>query len=65
MNKSNITIALEDIEAAIEDYGGFCLACGSQADGVEPDARNYECENCGESQVYGAEEIVLMGKVSQ
>jgi len=26
---------------------------------VEPDAREYECELCGESQVYGAEELAI------
>lgn len=50
------------IEAIEADEGiGFCLACGDEAYGVEPDARKYECESCGEMQVYGAEEILLMG----
>ena len=39
---------------------GFCLACGEDADGCEPDARKYECEACGECQVYGAEEVLIM-----
>jgi len=38
---------------------GFCLACGEEADGCEPDARGYECEVCGESAVYGAEEVLI------
>ena len=40
---------------------GFCMACGAQAYEVEPDAREYECETCGERKVYGAEELLLMG----
>lgn len=40
---------------------GGCLACGELADGVEPDAREYTCESCGEPKVYGAEELLLMG----
>lgn len=52
---------LEQIEEAAEDQGGFCLACGEPAYGVEPDARGYECEECGKHQVYGAEEIAIMG----
>ena len=40
---------------------GFCLACGSTAHGVEPDARRYTCEGCGAAKVYGLEELVLMG----
>lgn len=39
---------------------GFCIACGNGQDGCEPDARNYECEACGELQVYGAAELLLM-----
>ena len=42
---------------------GFCLACGEVAEGVEPDARKYECEDCGAAKVYGGEELALMGLV--
>lgn len=38
---------------------GFCIACGADPEGCEPDARGYECEACGESKVYGAEELLL------
>lgn len=43
-----------------EDYVGFCMACGAETSGVEPDACEYECEECGEHKVYGAGEIILM-----
>ena len=39
---------------------GFCLACGADAYGVEPDARQYECDECGAEKVYGAEELLMM-----
>jgi len=39
---------------------GICLACGATAHGVEPDARQYVCEACGQPKVYGGEEIVMM-----
>lgn len=42
------------------DNPGFCLDCGHEQDGCEPDARGYECETCGNQTVYGAEELVLM-----
>jgi hypothetical protein len=42
------------------DDPGFCIACGADAEGVEPDARQYECEACGAHAVYGAEELLLM-----
>jgi hypothetical protein len=49
------------MQAAEEDDNlGFCLACGADAEGVEPDARNYTCEVCGEDKVYGAQELALM-----
>jgi len=56
-------VTLEQVMEAIEsgEYVGFCLACGEQADGVEPDAERYECENCGARKVYGAEQILIMG----
>jgi hypothetical protein len=55
------TIKLLDIMAAVErdNNEGFCLACGILASGVEPDARGYKCDACGELGVYGAEEILI------
>ena len=48
--------------AEIQDHdAGFCLACGSEAYGVEPDARRYQCESCNAPKVYGLEELLLMG----
>ena len=58
-----MNVTLDQIIAAIEedDLTGFCLACGTEAYGVEPDAREYPCESCGERKVYGAEELLFMG----
>lgn len=47
-----------------DDGVGACIACGADADGVEPDARRYECEACGERKVYGLEELLIMGYVT-
>jgi len=47
--------------ALMHDDCGFCLACGNDQHGVEPDARQYACDNCGESKVYGIEELALRG----
>ena len=46
------------------DSEGMCINCGEFASGVEPDARKYECECCGEPGVYVIEELVLMGYAS-
>lgn len=55
-------ISLDQLLEAVQsgDDMGFCLACGAEAYGVEPDARQYECECCGECKVYGAEELLMM-----
>ena len=53
---SAVLAALED-----DDSAGFCLHCGAEAYGVEPDARAYVCETCGQPRVYGAEELLIMG----
>ena len=60
MKKAKVSV--DQIIAAVErdDCSGFCVACGEEAMGVEPDARRYECECCGESKVYGAEMLLLM-----
>jgi hypothetical protein len=41
------------------DNPGFCIACGADAEGCEPDARQYPCEACGELAVYGSDELLL------
>jgi hypothetical protein len=43
------------------DSPGWCLTCGEEVDGVEPDARKYLCECCGERKVYGMEELLTIG----
>ena len=41
------------------DNPGFCISCGHEQDGCEPDAREYICESCGEATVFGAEELMI------
>ena len=63
--KMHKDITLAKIAEAVErrmsslDNPGFCIACGTEADGCEPDAREYECECCGEMAVYGADELLM------
>jgi hypothetical protein len=54
-------VSLDQIMQAIEsdDYIGFCVACGAEHYGIEPDARGYDCEECDQPKVYGAEELLL------
>jgi hypothetical protein len=46
------------------DNPGFCIECGFEQDGYEPDARKYKCENCDKRAVYGAEELFIMSLLS-
>ena len=54
-------ITLDQIMQAVEaDEGtGFCIRCGFETMGVEPDAERYECTDCGEMGVYGAFSLLL------
>lgn len=53
-----------EFNALMSEYGGVCLQCGyCQYGGVEPDAEEYECEECGAHAVMGAELAVVSGAV--
>ena len=48
-------------EAIFEDnLDGICHSCGFIQYGVEPDASNYKCDNCGKDEVFGIEETIIM-----
>lgn len=64
MSQPNIVrIAQSTYAEMSENYGGYCMACGDETYGVEPDARKYECESCGERAVYGIEELLICGLI--
>ena len=42
------------------DNPGFCVSCGAEQDGCEPDAERYACEVCGQRAVYGAEQLLIL-----
>lgn len=59
----NITVdVLEDavkLRMTTLDNPGFCLSCGNEQGGCEPDARKIECEACGTPTVYGADDLFM------
>lgn len=59
--KQKFSVSMADMTA--DNNEGICLACGFRQGGCEPDARGFECEDCGEKKVYGLEEAALMGAV--
>ncbi len=56
-------LTVGEFKAHDDEHGGFCLACGAEAFGVEPDARKYTCEDCGAPKVYGAAELLIMNRI--
>jgi hypothetical protein len=63
--KLHQSITAERIIEAVEaqftslDNPGFCAACGADAEGCEPDPREYKGGVCGQYAVYGAEELLI------
>ena len=58
-----MTFRLEAIQEAMDSQCGFCVSCGAERECCEPDARKYDCPECGKNKVYGAEELIVMGLV--
>ncbi len=62
--KMHKSITVDRVIEAVErgrktlDNPGFCIACGEDAEGREPDARNYKCKCCEKRAVFGAEELL-------
>jgi hypothetical protein len=63
--KVHASITLERVQEAVMrrvttlDDPGFCIACGQETDGVEPDARRYHCPACQLDTVFGVEELLI------
>jgi hypothetical protein len=54
------SFSIAEIESAVYDSRGFCLVCGSDnGEPVEPDAREYYCEDCMLYSIFGAEQILI------
>ena len=58
-----IRMTRDEYHAHDEEMNGLCLGCGWEQSACEPDARMYECENCGLNQVYGVPELLIMGRI--
>lgn len=52
-----------EYESGCENSCGLCLLCGAVDEGVEPDARGYECHSCERRGVYGFEEAFMLGRI--
>ena len=56
------TFTLAQLQEADAMDCGLCLACGAFRG--DPASRQYRCELCGNAAVYGANEIIQMGRVA-
>ena len=56
-----MNIDFERVMEAIDgdEQIGFCIACGSESERIEPDARNCKCESCHSYKAFGAEQILI------
>lgn len=63
-DRQRFRMSFENFRAACDSYDGFCTNCNDITNsGVEPDARRYDCEVCGERAVYGMEEALMNGSI--
>lgn len=59
------TITEDEYQEAVEGNAGYCTKRQSFThDCAEPDARNYECPECGEAAVFGAAQALLEGLIT-
>jgi hypothetical protein len=61
--QKKVRITLEQFQEYDDAMVGVCISCGATRDCCEPDARDYPCEECGDNNVYGAQELLIMGRV--
>jgi hypothetical protein len=52
---------IEGVQRQMEtfDNPGFCVSCGEETDGCEPDMVCGPCDYCGKKAVYGAAELLF------
>lgn len=54
----------DELFSYIEDYMGWCTFCRDfTRDCTEPDAEGYDCPECDQNTVMGAENAILEGRV--
>lgn len=65
MKEVSRNITVEMVEDALEssvfdtDYISYCILCGAEHQGFEPDTRGAICDHCNDEAVYSVEELVL------
>jgi Zn finger protein HypA/HybF involved in hydrogenase expression len=58
-------VSLDEFNEAVEGSLGWCEKCEEfTRDSTEPDAVGYECPNCGNNSVTGAENALIAGVIT-
>lgn len=64
MPKPRVSMTKDQFQECRDSYYGYCGTCGaSQMGSVEPDAEGYDCEACGEPDLMGYEQALLLGHI--
>ena len=59
-----VPVSMADYRDAVESYMGWCSECRAfTRDCTEPDAVGYDCPDCGQGGVVGAEGALLTGLI--
>lgn len=62
MEKKSLAVSVDFYHEMSDSYQGYCTNCGEfTRDMTEPDARDYDCPQCDENTVMGADEAMLEG----
>lgn len=57
-----VKVDIWEYNEAVDQYLGWCTNCEDfTRDSTEPDATEYDCPECGENSVMGAENALLEG----
>lgn len=57
-------LSMEEYQDMADSYQGYCTLCEAfTRDCTEPDAEEYDCPDCGENSVMGAEQAILLGEI--
>lgn len=57
-------VKVEDYNEAVDQYLGWCTVCKDfTRDSTEPDASGYDCPECEENSVMGAENALILGVI--
>ena len=57
-------VSMEEYQDAANRYVGWCRDCEDfTRECTEPDAEGYDCPNCDQDTVVGAEQAMLLGMI--